>query len=89
MGKTSEEVVGPEISEAARASVTSKNASPLDKSVAPQARQMTIENKYKKEQRELAVAKIGRCLFVDGLPFNLVNSSYWIEMVEELSLIHI
>ena len=53
MGETSKEVVGPEISEAARASVTSKNASPLDKSVAPQARQMTIENKYKKEQREL------------------------------------
>ena len=32
----------------------------------------------------MVVAKIGRCLFANSFPFNLVNSSYWREMVEEI-----
>ena len=76
MGETSKEVVSSKID---GTSMASRTVCPLDKFVAPQPWQMIIENKYKKEQRELAVAKIGRWLFVNGLPFNLVNSSYWID----------
>ena len=81
MGETSKEVVSSEID---GNSMASRTVCPLDKFVAPQPRQTIIENRCKKEQRELVVAKIGRCLYANGLPFNLVNSSYWIEMVEEI-----
>jgi len=80
MGETFEEV-SPKID---GNSVASRSVDPLDKFVGPQSRQTTIENRYKKEQRELVVGKIGRCLYANGFPFNLVNSSYWIEMVEEI-----
>ena len=32
----------------------------------------------------LVVAKIGRCLYANGLPFKLVNSPHLIEMIEEI-----
>ena len=81
MSETSEEVVSLGIDEN---SLASRTAGQLDNFVAPQPQQTTIENRYKKEERELVVAKIGSCLYANGLPFNLVNNPYWIEMVEEI-----
>ena len=30
-------------------------------------------------------AAIGRCIYANGLPFNLVRSPYWVEMIREVN----
>ncbi|XP_020271472.1 uncharacterized protein LOC109846637 [Asparagus officinalis] len=60
----------------------SRSFGPLDTFVNVQGRQTTMENRYKIEQRDEVVQKIGRCIFANGLSFNLLSSPYWREMVD-------
>jgi hypothetical protein len=40
---------------------------------------------FKNEMRDVCDESIARCLYANGLPFNLVRSPYWREMVSTLS----
>ena len=40
-----------------------------------------LDTTFKMETRELVDQAIARCLYANGLPFNLVRSPYWKEMV--------
>lgn len=44
-----------------------------------------LDRAFKNEARELADESITRCIYGNGLPFNLVRSPYWREMVKAIS----
>ena len=58
---------------------------PMNKFINLEARQSTLESSYK-EAREKCVRKIGRFIYVLGLSFNIIQTSYWKEMREEVRL---
>lgn len=44
-----------------------------------------LERAFKMEAREIAEEKIARCLYANGLSFNLVRSPYWRDMVSAIN----
>jgi hypothetical protein len=44
-----------------------------------------LDKAFQHELRDIADQKIGRCLFANGIPFNLVRSPYWREMVQAIN----
>lgn len=44
-----------------------------------------LEKAFQNEMIEVADIKVGRCLFTNGVPFNLVRSPYWRKMVQAIN----
>ncbi|XP_075112868.1 uncharacterized protein LOC107826286 isoform X2 [Nicotiana tabacum] len=59
-----------------------KARGPLDDFVSTQARQATLNSKWKKEERKEVCQRIGRFFFSSGIPFNVANDPYYLSMFE-------
>ena len=44
-----------------------------------------LEKSFNNDARGTTDEAIGRCIYANGLPFNLVRSPYWIEMIREVN----
>ena len=51
----------------------------------PSRKRGPLEKAFQNDLIEIADTKVGRCLFTNGVPFNLVRSPYWREMVEAIN----
>ncbi|XP_028089531.1 uncharacterized protein LOC114289897 [Camellia sinensis] len=58
---------------------------PMDKFASSQARQSTLNSKWKQEERKDVCRKIGRFIYCKALPFNLVNDPYWVAAVDGIA----
>lgn len=58
---------------------------PIDKYVSSEARQATLNSKLKKDERNDVCRKIGRWFFNCAIPFNAVNSPFYLPMMEGIS----
>ncbi|XP_059294592.1 uncharacterized protein LOC132047584 [Lycium ferocissimum] len=59
-----------------------KTRGPLDDFVSAQARQATLNSKWRKEERKAVCQRIGRFFFSSGIPFNIANDPYYLPMFE-------
>ncbi|XP_028065080.1 uncharacterized protein LOC114268155 [Camellia sinensis] len=62
-----------------------KPRGPMDKFASSQARQSTLNSKWKQEERKDVCRKIGRFIYCKALPFNLVNDPYWVAAVDGIA----
>ena len=51
----------------------------------PSRKRGPIDTAFDNDKREIADIKVGRCLITNGVPFNLVRSPYWREMVKAIN----
>jgi len=58
----------------------------MNKFINLEARKSTLESSYKKVVREKCVRKIARCIYTLGLPFNIIQTPFWMEMIEDVGL---
>ncbi|RVW34182.1 hypothetical protein CK203_106000 [Vitis vinifera] len=58
---------------------------PMDKFTTSQSRQTTLNSKWKQEERKEVCRKIGRFMYSKGLPFNIVNDTYWFPMIDAVT----
>ncbi|OIS97548.1 hypothetical protein A4A49_31889 [Nicotiana attenuata] len=59
-----------------------KPRGPIYNFINSQARQATLNSKWKKEERKLVCQQIGRFFFSSGIPFNFANDPYYLPMFE-------
>ena len=57
----------------------------MDKCTISQARQSTLNSKWKQEERKEVCRKIGCFIYSKGLPFNTVNDPHWFPMVDAIA----
>lgn len=62
-----------------------RHRGPIDKYVSSEARQATLNSKLKKDERNDVCRKIGRWFFNCAIPFNAVNSPFYLSMMEGIS----
>ncbi|XP_060211876.1 uncharacterized protein LOC132639450 [Lycium barbarum] len=62
--------------------ISPKRRGPIDNFVNSQARQATLNSKWKKEERKLVCQQIGRFFFSSGIPFNVANDPYYLPMFD-------
>ncbi|XP_059294894.1 uncharacterized protein LOC132047946 [Lycium ferocissimum] len=62
--------------------ISPKLRGPIDNFVNSQARQATLNSKWKKEERKLVCQQIGRFFFSSGIPFNVANDPYYLPMFD-------
>ncbi|KAI8543885.1 hypothetical protein RHMOL_Rhmol08G0253400 [Rhododendron molle] len=62
-----------------------KPRGPMDKFATSEARQSTLNSKWKQDERKEVCRKIGRFIFARALPFNTVNDPYWAIAVEGIA----
>ena len=55
---------------------------PMDKFSISEPHQSILNSRWKKEERKEVCEKIGRFMYSKGLPFNTMNDSYWILMMD-------
>ncbi|KAI8555885.1 hypothetical protein RHMOL_Rhmol05G0208500 [Rhododendron molle] len=62
-----------------------KPRGPMDKFATSEARQSTLNSKWKQDERKEVCRKIGRFIFARAFPFNTVNDPYWAIAVEGIA----
>jgi hypothetical protein len=88
MSEPQEDVIAQELESVAGSNSQSWTLEAMNKYFNPEVRQSTLESALK-EGREKCVRKIARCIYALGLPFNIIQTPYWKEMIHEVGTLRL